>query len=83
MTKQMETDTTTEEREVLLQRATQALTLGHRHDIEAVRDQLREHREMYGGDEGIGAVNEALQKLDAQLADQSPDTVNYGTSDKQ
>ena len=83
MTKQMETDTTTEEREILLQRAGEALTLGHRHDLEAVRDQLKEHHHMYEGDEALPLVEQTIAKLEAALADNTPDSVNYGTAANQ
>lgn len=75
--RQMETDTTTDEREVLLQRAQEALTLGHRDELNAVRDQLREHREMYPGDEAMQMVEETLIQLDHALGEQSPDSYAY------
>lgn len=78
-----ETDTTVEEREILLQRAGEAVTLGHRDKIQAVRDQLREHREMYQADAGLTAVDEQLRRLDAALGEESPDSYRYAENDPQ
>ncbi|MBC8104556.1 MAG: hypothetical protein H7Z41_18430 [Cytophagales bacterium] len=79
-TRQMETDTTTEEREVLLQRAIEATNLGHRHDIEVAIRQIKEHIHLYGGDEGIAALQETLKNLEALIADETPESVRYQES---
>ena len=76
-THQMETDTTTEEREVLLQRAMSALSANDRTQIEAVRSQLREHRDMYEGDQAMALIEETLRKLDDALGEASPDSYAY------
>ena len=77
-TKQMETDTTTEEREVLLQRAMSALSANDRTQITAVRAQLREHRDMYEGDQAMALIEETLRNLDEALGEKSPDSYAYG-----
>ena len=76
-THQMESDTTTEEREVLLQRAMTALSGTDRHALSAVRDQLREHRDMYEGDQAMALIEETLRKLDEALGEESPDSYAY------
>lgn len=63
-TRQMETDTVTEEREVLLQRAMQANTVT---DARAVIDQIYEHKKMYQADEGIAVLDEQLKRLETML----------------
>ena len=79
-THQMESDTTTEEREVLLQRAMSAISANDHHQITAVRDQLREHRDMYEGDQAMALIEETLRKLDAALGEESPDSYAYAES---
>ena len=68
-THQMETDTTTEEREVILQRSIEATNLGHRHDMEVAISQIKEHIHMYGGDEGIAPLKAQLQIMEDLIAD--------------
>ena len=63
-TRQMETDTVTDEREVLIQRATEANTVS---DARAVIDQIYEHKKMYQADEGVAALDEQLKRLEAML----------------
>jgi hypothetical protein len=63
-TRQMETDTVTEEREILLQRAKSA---SNPTEARAVRDQIAEHIELYKADEGVGVLKEQLTKLDTML----------------
>lgn len=63
-TRQMETDTVTEEREVLLQRATEANTVT---DARAAITQIYEHKKMYQADEGIAALDEQLKRLETML----------------
>ena len=82
-THQMETDTATEEREIIIQRGLAALTLGHRDEIRIARDQLREYREQYDADPAMAFVDENLRKLDAALGEESPDTYAYTENDKQ
>lgn len=76
-THQMESDTTTEEREVLLQRAGEAVSANDRDQIGKVRDQLREHRDMYEGDQAMALIEETLRKLDEALGEESPDSYAY------
>jgi hypothetical protein len=80
-TRQMETDTTTDEREILLQRAQQALDASDTAKIRVVRDQMREHFEMYQGDEAAPVVAESLRKLDSALGEPSPDAYAYAEND--
>lgn len=82
-THQIETDTTTDEREVLFQRADQSLASNDQDMIRKVRDQLREHREMYQGDEAMQMIEETLIKLDNALGEQSPDTYAYTNEEGQ
>jgi hypothetical protein len=82
-THQLETDTTTEEREILLQRATEALDAEDSGKIKAVRDQLREHREMYAGDQAMNLIETTLIKLDSALGEKSPDTYAYTNEEGQ
>ncbi|MBC7806791.1 MAG: hypothetical protein H7145_11635 [Akkermansiaceae bacterium] len=63
-TRQMETDTVTEEREVLIQRAGEANTVG---DARKVIDQIYEHKKMYQGDEGVSALDAALARLEGMV----------------
>jgi len=72
---QMETDTTTEEREVLLQRAISATNLGHLDDMRKVAAQIREHAHMYPADEGLWVLNEQLEKMEVILSADSPDSL--------
>jgi hypothetical protein len=69
---QMETDTTTEEREVLLQRAIEATNLGHRDQMGKIIAQMREHIRMYDGDEGLWVLKEQLEKMEALLTQDAP-----------
>ena len=64
-TRQMATDTTVEEREVLLQRA---MTVNTVHDARAVYDQIEEHRKMYQGDEALGMFDAAMARLEKMVA---------------
>lgn len=63
-TRQMETDTVTEEREILLQRA---LAINTVNEAREVRDQIYEHKKMYQGDEGIAVLDEQLKRLETML----------------
>lgn len=63
-TRQMETDTVTEEREILVQRAMAVNTVT---DARAVRDQIYEHKKMYQADEGVGVLDEQLKRLETML----------------
>lgn len=65
-TKQMETDTTTEEREVLIQRSKEANTTG---EARALITQIYEHKKMYKGDAGIAALDEQLTRLETMLGE--------------
>ncbi len=65
-TRQMETDTVTEEREVLIQRASQANTIG---EARKVIDQIYEHKKMYVADHGMPALNEQLARLETMLGE--------------
>jgi|GEM_PF-3002260 hypothetical protein len=78
---QMETDTTTYEREAIIQAAQSALTLGHIEDLRAVRRQILEHMEMYEGDEGLGALEEQLRRVEETIGEQTPPAVQYMTTD--
>lgn len=82
-TKQMETDTAVEEREIIIQRALSAMNLGHRDDIRIARDQLREYREQFQGDPAMAFVDDNLRKLDSALGEQSPDSYAYAENDPQ
>jgi hypothetical protein len=82
-TQQMETDTATEEREVLVQRGVQAMQQGHRDEITIVRDQLREYREQFQGDPAMAFVDENLRKLDTALGEESPDSYRYPENDSE
>lgn len=75
-TVQMETDTTTDEREALLQAAINARTID---DARKVRDQIVEHMEMYEGDEGAHVLKEQLTRLEEMLGEHSPSGVSYMT----
>jgi len=72
---QMETDTTTEEREVLLQRAIAATNLGHLDEMRKVVAQIREHARMYPADEGLWVLNEQLEKMETILSADTPDSL--------
>ncbi|MES2462711.1 MAG: hypothetical protein V4671_19185 [Armatimonadota bacterium] len=76
-TRQMETDTTTEEREVILQRAVEATNLGHRDDMKVAISQIKEHIHMYGGDEGIAVLQKQLHIMEELIGDETPDSVRY------
>lgn len=65
-TRQMETDTVTEEREILVQRAIAANTIT---DARAVRDQIYEHKKMYLADEGISVLDEQLKRLETMFGE--------------
>jgi hypothetical protein len=65
-TRQMETDTVVEEREVLLQRAMAANTTT---EARAVRDQIEEHKKMYKGDDGFAPLEEQLKRLYTMLGE--------------
>ncbi len=82
-THQMETDTAVEEREILLQRATEAIGAGDGAKLEAARAQLREYREMYQGDPALALVDETLRKLDTAMGESSPDEYAYAENDPQ
>ena len=74
---QMETDTTTYEREALIEKAIEALNLGHLDELRAVSDQMHEHQEMYEGDEGLAALDEQLRRVEAVISEQTPAAVAY------
>ncbi len=76
-TRQMETDTTTDEREVLLQRSIEATNLGHRDEMKVAISQIKEHIHMYGGDEGIAVLQEQLRIMEGIIADDTPNSVRY------
>ncbi|MBC8136413.1 MAG: hypothetical protein H8F28_11050 [Fibrella sp.] len=65
-TRQMETDTVTEEREVLLQRAMAVNTVT---EARAIRDQIYEHKKMYKADAGVAALDEQLKRLETMLGE--------------
>ena len=65
-TVQMETDTTTIEREVLLQRAIAASTPK---EARQIRDQIIEHIEMYEGDEGVFVLEDQLVRLETMISE--------------
>lgn len=69
-TVQMETDTTTEEREVLLQRAIAASTPK---EARQVRDQIIEHIEMYEEDEGVSVLEDQLMRLETMMGESLSD----------
>jgi hypothetical protein len=76
-TRQMETDTTTDEREVILQRAIEATNLGHRDDMKVAINQIKEHMHMYRGDEGIAVLEKQLRIMEELIADDTPNSVRY------
>jgi hypothetical protein len=78
-TVQMETDTTTEEREAILQAAIGARTV---EQARKVRDQIVEHMEMYEGDEGLAPLREQLTRLDQMLGEGTPDSIGYMVSEE-
>ncbi len=82
-THQIETDTATEEREIIIQRAVAAIKDGDAHQIRAVRDQLREYREQYLGDPALAFVDENLRSLDKALGEESPDEYAFQENDPQ
>jgi hypothetical protein len=82
-TRQMETDTTTEEREVILQRAIEATNLGHRDDMAVAISQIKEHIHMYQGDEGIAPLLKQLRIMEALIADDTANSVRYQESTQQ
>jgi len=82
-TRQYESDTAVEEREILLQRAGQAITAGDAAKITIARNELREYREQYLGDPALAAVDDQLRKLDAALGEKSPDVYAYAENDPQ
>ena len=82
-TRQFESDTAVEEREVLLQRAAQALASADAAKTLSARNELREYREQYRGDPALGYVDEQLRKLDAALGERSPDIYAYAENDPQ
>ena len=63
-TKQPASDTTVEEREVLIQRAHEANTIG---DARKVIDQIYEHKKMYQADAGMAALDEALARVEGMV----------------
>ena len=63
-TMQDASDTTTEEREILIQRANEANTVG---DARKVIDQIYEHKKMYKADAGIAALDEALARVEGMV----------------
>ncbi|MBC8135826.1 MAG: hypothetical protein H8F28_08080 [Fibrella sp.] len=65
-TRQMETDTVTEEREILVQRAMAANTVT---EARAIRDQIHEHKKMYRADEGVAVLDEQLKRLETMLGE--------------
>jgi hypothetical protein len=70
-TRQMETDTTTEEREVILQRSIEATNQGDRHGMEVAISQIKEHIHMYTGDEGIAVLQKQLHIMEELISDES------------
>lgn len=80
---QIQTDTSTEEREVLLQRAIQATNLGHRDEMKVAIKQIKEHIHMYPGDEAVKPLRDQLEKMEALIEDDTPESVDYAKSDKQ
>jgi hypothetical protein len=76
-TRQMETDTTTEEREVLLQRSIEATNLGHRDAMQEAIKQIKEHMHMYQADEGIAPLQEQLQIMESLIADDTSSSTRY------
>lgn len=65
-TRQMETDTVTEEREILIQRAMEANTVTAARQIQ---EQIYEHKKMYQGDHGVAALDEALKRVETMLGE--------------
>ena len=82
-THQMETDTTTIEREALLQAATKAAASGDQDAIRTARAQIQEHLEMYEADEGLSVLSEELGKLNAALGEETPTSVKYAERESQ
>ncbi len=82
-TKQIESDTEVEEREILLQRAGMALEAKDMHMVKIVRDQLRDYREQYLGDPALALVDQTLRSLDRALGETSPDEYAYADNDPQ
>ncbi len=76
-TRQMATDTTTDEREVILQRSIEATNLGHRDDMKVAISQIKEHIHMYGGDEGIAPLQKQLRIMEELIADDTADSNRY------
>ncbi len=74
---QMETDTTTIEREILLQAAIKAVASSNQHDIKAAQAQIQEHMKMYEADQGMSALQEQLTNLSAALGEETPDRLKY------
>jgi hypothetical protein len=79
----METDTTTEEREVILSRAIEATNLGHRDEMEEAIRQIKEHIHMYGGDEGLAPLEKQLRIMEDLIADDTPNSVRYQETARQ
>ena len=73
-TVQMETDTVTEEREVLLQRALSAQTPKEARDVRA---QIMEHIAMYEGDEGASVLEDQLLHLETLIGENVPAVIDY------
>lgn len=67
ITLQMESDTTTEERETLFQRADMALAEGTRKTLADVHAQLIEHAAMYEADAAMPTIRKYLHKLNVAL----------------
>lgn len=63
-TRQMQTDTVTDEREILVQRAMAVNTVN---EARAIRDQIYEHKKMYQADEGVAVLDEQLKRLETML----------------
>lgn len=82
-TRQMETDTTTTEREVLLQRSIEATNLGHRDEMQEAIKQIEEHIHMYQADEGIAPLKEQLEIMEGMIAGDTPSSVRYGENAQQ
>ena len=71
---QMETDTVTEEREAILQKALAARTPK---EAQNARDQIMEHIEMYEGDEGASVLEDQLLHLETLIGENTPAAIDY------